>query len=129
MVSCLKFCPPHCQISGYAPAIQSDHPEPCAACQFQARYGDGYTRQCPDTGNISEYLRQTSEFSAELTPHSRICTPCYFFHKRVLCEMKGRVTLKETTESCVSNLEERIKRFESGDPHLVSEKSYIEWNL
>ena len=44
--------------------------------------------------------------------------------------MEGRVTLKETTiESCVSNLEEQIKRFESEDPHSVSEKSYIEWNL
>ena len=59
------------------------------ACNSQPRYGDGYTRRCPDPVKITEFLKQTLDYTSELTATCKICKPCYLFHQQVLQQIKS----------------------------------------
>ena len=64
----------------------------------------------------------------ELTATSKICKPCYLFHRPVLQQMKSDCTpAADTPEYISSDLEARTKQFEM--KIYVNDKSFLEWNV
>ena len=103
------------------------YPEPCAACLSQPKYGDGYKPRCPDLVKITEFLKQTLDYRNELTPTSKICKPCYLFHRQVL--LSSNCTVADTLGSVASDQEARIKQFDMEDTYSVHEKSFLDWSI
>ena len=89
------------------------YPQPCAACSSQPRYGGEYTRRCPDPAKITVFLKETFDFSGALTVASKICKPCYMFHRQMLQQIDSSSSVAiNTLQSIVSDLETRLTHFE-----------------
>ena len=101
-------------------------PLPCAACSSQPRYGGDYTRRCPDPVQISTYLQQTLDFSGILMAQSKICTPCYMFHRQILQKQNSNDSIFVLTlDTIASNLEGKIG--DSGrDQQELQEESHVD---
>ena len=103
-------------------------PLPCAACASQPRYGGDYTRRCPNPIQITTYLQQTVNFDGILSPDSKVCKPCYDFHRRVLQQQNaGQPTPVSTLHDIASRLEEKIVQFEASNTELITDKEYLGW--
>lgn len=96
-------------------------PLPCAACSCQPRYGGDYTRRCPDPVQISTYLQQTLDFSGVLTAQSKICKPCYMFHRQILQKRTSDSISAPTFDTIVANLEGKIAEFETSERKSVTD--------
>ena len=105
-------------------------PLACAACSCQPRYGGDYTRRCPDPVQISTYLQQTLDFSGVLTAQSKICKPCYMFHRQILQKQNTSDSISAPTfDTIVANLEGKIAEFEASERKSVTDKQFFGWNV
>jgi len=92
--------------------------------------GGDYTRHCPDPEKITAFLKQTLDFDGVLTAASRICKPCYSFHRQILLqEESGISTSMQTLHSIASDLDSRVKQFETQERNSASDKSFLAWNV
>lgn len=106
------------------------YPQPCAACYSQPRYGGDYTRHCPDPAKITVFLKETFDFSGALTVASKICKPCYIFHRQVLQQLDSSSSaVTDTLHSIVFHLETRLADFEKKGVDTVCDKSFLAWNV
>ena len=103
-------------------------PLPCAACSSQPRYGGDYTRRCPNPVKITAYLQETVDFDGVISADSKVCKPCYDFHRQILqqqiCSESAPIS---TLHDIASQLEEKIARFEAGNAELTTDNEYLGW--
>ena len=105
-------------------------PQPCAACSSQPRYGGDYTCRCPHPEKITEFLQQNLDFGSVLTPASKICTSCYFFHRRILQQLESvSSTTHHALDSIVSDLQTKLKQFDIEGRISVTDTSLLSWNV
>ena len=120
----LALCNPHYQQLYRALRF----PLPCAACASQPRYGGDYTRRCPNPIQITAYLQKTVNFDGILSVDSKVCKPCYDFHRRVLQQQNAtQPTPVSTLHDIAFRLEEKIVQFEGTNNKLITDKEYLGW--
>ena len=105
----LALCNPHYQHLYRALRF----PLPCAAGASQPRYGGDYTRRCPNPIEITRYLQQTVDFDGIMSSDSKVCKPCYDFHRRVLQQHNPhQPTPVLTLDDIAAQLEGKILQLE-----------------